>query len=73
MSQSTGTCYPSAAMLLVGLPVASCLKFPASFLVVGVESWGWFFGLVRLVFLLDVGAVGVGWVFVRLAESSLWS
>ena len=24
-------------------------------------------------FLLDVGAVGVGWVFVRLAESLLWS
>ena len=37
---------------LVGLPVASCLKFPASFLVVsltglvlvGVESWGWCLG-----------------------------
>ena len=44
---------------LVGLPVANCLKLPVSFLVVsltglvfvGVESWGWFFGLVRLVFL----------------------
>ena len=43
---------------LVGLPVASCLKFPASFLVVsltglvlvGVVSWGCFFG---------VGSVGV--------------
>ena len=53
---------------LVGFPVANCLKLPASFLVVsltglvfvGVESWGWFFGLVLLVFLLDVVAVGVG-------------
>ena len=32
---------------------------------VGVESWGWFFGLVLLVVLLEVVAVGVGWVFVE--------
>ena len=53
---------------LVGFRVANCLKLPANFLVVsltglvfvGVESWGWFFGLVLLVILLDVVVVGVG-------------
>ena len=68
---------------LVGFRVANCLKLPANFLVVsltglvfvGVESWGWFFGLVLLVILLDVVVVGVGWMFVGvgLAESSCWS